>query len=136
MSENSFYYTVVLRPRSLSRSSPAQPPKRNVRSIRFQLLRPKLKTCTDFRVQVKVASEPVQILSGAQQLLKSLIDALIPSLILELRFKTLRRPLSLFVGFPTASLASLTPETSLGTKWWACSGNPTPSKACIEPTAR
>lgn len=58
---------------------------------------------------------------------KSLMDALIPSLILELRFKTLRCPLSLFVGFPTALLASLTPETSLGTKWWACSGNPTPS---------
>jgi hypothetical protein len=52
-------------------------------------------------------------------LLNSLIDEAIPSLILELRFKTLRRPLSLFVGFPTSLLASLTPETSLGTKWWA-----------------
>jgi hypothetical protein len=60
-------------------------------------------------------------------LLKSLMDGAIPFLILEIRFKTLRRPLSLFVGFPTALLASLTPETSLGTKWWACSGNPTPS---------
>ena len=52
-------------------------------------------------------------------LLKLLMDGAIPSRILKIHSKALRRPLSLFVGFPTALLASLTPETSLGTKWWA-----------------
>lgn len=42
-------------------------------------------------------------------LLKSLMDGATPPPILEIRSKALRRPLFLFVGFPTALLVSLTP---------------------------
>ena len=58
---------------------------------------------------------------------KVFMDRVISFPILEIRSKTLRRPLSLLIGFPTGLLDSLSPETSLRTKWWVYSGNPTPS---------